>query len=247
MLKSYNIIFKKKLIRGHLNKNVKGTWDRFHIIIQALIAFIAIIFTILFNFKQKENSEATLKLASSNLEIAKSQANISKEQLKSALIPFLASEEPKRRAMAMYLAKVLDEDFASTIATLYSINDPNPDVRKSARITLGNLSNSSQKDIKLRAEKSIAQYDIANELRSKGFLKELNDAVGYLEVGNILDKEKALQIYRKIVGNLTITARNKLDQTILNGAELDYHKGFLDNAVNKYRVLFSNYSQPTSY
>lgn len=221
----------------------KDIWDKFQIIVQVFIAVIALSFTVLFGVKQQKNTEATTQLAASNLELAKAQKKISEEQLKSALLPSLCSENPKQRAMAMYLAEALDESFATVVAGTLALNDPNQNVRRSARLTLGSLSKSKQEGIKQQAQDVINQYDIVNELRNKGLLKKLSDAQGYLEGGNIQDKEKALQIYREVVKQLAPSLRSKMDQKLLDDAEMSYKEGHNDDAIRNYRALFAGYSQ----
>jgi hypothetical protein len=219
--------------------NNKDIWDKSNIVIQAFIALIALAFTLLFNFKQQENAEATLKLTSSNLKI-------SEVQIKSSLLPLLSSNDPKQRTMAMYLAKALDEEFAAAIANVISINDPDSQVRKSARTTLVSLALSKENDIRQKAEKSIVQYDIVDEMRAKGLLKDLDNAEGFLEGGNFQDKEKALQIYRKVLSQLSKKSKDNLEQKLMNEANKDFNAGYNDNAISKYRALFSNYT-PVSF
>lgn len=221
----------------------KDTWDRFQIVAQVAIALVAFLFTGLFTLKQQRNADATLKLASSNLDLAKAQAKISEEQLKSALLPSLASDNSKQRTMALHLARTLDESFAAAMAGVIAVSDPDRQVRQSARVTLGSLSQSQEGEVKQKAEKSIAAYDVVNEMRTKGLLKRLDDAQGYLEGGNIQDKEKALQIYRDVVSRLSFAGRGKLDQQLLGDAEKDYTEGNNDDAIRKYRALFAGYRQ----
>lgn len=224
----------------------KDGWDKSQIVVQAVLALIALAFTILFNLKQQENAEATLKLTNSNLELAKSQNKISEGQLKSGLLPSLSSENPHQRAMAMYLARALDEEFAAAVAGVLSISDPDANVRKSARTTLGSLSQSQEGGIRQRAERSIIQYDIVNEMRSKGILKTLSDAQGYLEGGNLQDKEKALQIYVKVVTQLSPAALKNLNQKLLSEAKKDYQDGYSDEAISKFKAVFNDYWKASS-
>lgn len=221
----------------------KDTWDRFQIVAQVAIAIIAFLFTVLFTVKQQRNADATLELASSNLDLAKAQKKISEEQLKSALLPSLASDNPKQRTMALHLARTLDESFATAMASVIAVSDPDPQVRQSARVTLGALSQSQETEVRQRVEKSIAAYDVVNEMRTKGLLKRLSDAQGYLEGGNAQDKEKALQIYGDVVSQLSSAGRGKLDQQLLGEAERDYKEGHNDDAIRKYRALFAGYRQ----
>jgi hypothetical protein len=226
---------KKRFMQNKTQNTNKDIWDKSNIILRGILALIALTFTLLFNFKQQENADATLKLASSNLKL-------SQAQLECALIPLVTNEDPKKREIAMSIAQALDENFAQAISSVMSINDPDENVRRSARMTLGSLTLSKETVIRQKAEKSIDQYDIVNELRIKGFLNELNNAQKYLEGGNPNDKEKALQIYRKIITQLSQAARSKLDQTMLINADKDYKTGYNDNAVSKYRALFNDYS-----
>src|SRR6266852_2430655 len=98
----------------------KDKWDILQIAAQIMIAVMALVFTVLFGVRQQKNAEATIQLASSNLEVAKSQARMSEEQLETAkaqvenaLIPALTSENAQQRALASALAKALDESFAA--------------------------------------------------------------------------------------------------------------------------------------
>lgn len=221
----------------------KDWWERFKIIAEVSIAIIALAFTISFGVIQWQNIEVTKELAISNLQIAKAQEKNSVNRIKSALLPSLSSENPKQRAMALYLANVVDEPFATEISGILARNDPNKNVRQSARLTLDILSQSKHREIKQNAEKNIKQYDIVNELREKGFLKELKDAQGYLASGNFQDKDKALEIYHGIVKKLPPDIKNKLNQELLAHAEVAYKKGHRDDAVRIYSSLFADFSQ----
>lgn len=228
---------------GQADTPRKDTWDRFQIVAQVAIALVAFAFTVVFTVKQQRNADATLKLASSNLDLAKAQTKISEDQLKSVLLPSLASDNSKQRTMALQFARTLDESFAAAMASVIAVSDPDPQVRQSARVTLGSLSQSQETEVKQKAEKSIAAYDVVNEMRTKGLLKRLNEAQGYLDGGNIQDREKALQIYRDVVSQLSPAGHSKLDQQLLGDAERDFKEAHNDDAIRKYRALFAGYRQ----
>jgi hypothetical protein len=137
----------------------KNKLDRFQTFSQALIPWIALFFTIIFSVTELKNRVATQQLTASNIGLAKSQVKVS-------LIPLLSSKEASQRAMALYLAKALDEQFAAEMAIKLSQSDPDKGVRNSARSTLESLSQSRQSNIKQMAEKGINQYNIMSELKS---------------------------------------------------------------------------------
>jgi len=228
----------------------KDLWDIFHICAQIMIALIALLFTILFSQKRERNAEATLQLAASNYEVAKSQAKVSEErmkatkaQVKNALLPSLTSADPKQRDLGMYLAKTLDESFATDVASVLALHDPDLRIRKNARSTLGSLSLSQQEGVKEKAEKGLNRYEIMNELSAKGLLKKLDDAQNYLYAGNISGRETALRIYVDVVNQLSPNARDKLDQKLLSDAEKAYKEGHFEDAVRNFSRLFTDYRQ----
>ena len=210
--------------------------DRFQTFSQGLIPWIALFFTIVFSVMELKNQAATQQLTASNIELARSQVKVS-------LIPLLSSKEASQRAMALYFARALDEQFAVEMAIELSKSDPNKSVRNSARSTLGGLSQSQQSNVKQMAEKGINQYNIMSELRSKVLLKKLSDAEDYIDGGSRNGYEQALKLYREVIDNLSTDGLKNLDQNILVAAKKNDKEGYIDLAARNYRALFSDYRQ----
>jgi hypothetical protein len=95
----------------------KNKQNKFQNFSQALIPCIALLFTIVFGVMELRNQAATRQLTASNVELAISQVKVS-------LIPSLSSEDASQRAMALYLAQALDEQFAVEIASVLAKSDP---------------------------------------------------------------------------------------------------------------------------
>ncbi|MBE9580642.1 MAG: hypothetical protein IMF18_03380 [Proteobacteria bacterium] len=215
------------------NRN-KNKQNRFQNFSQALIPWIALLFTIVFGVMELRSQAAIRQLTASNVELAISQVKVS-------LIPSLSSKDASQRAMALYLAQALDEQFAVEIASVLAKSDPDKSVRISARSTLGSLSKSRRNDVKQIAEKGIDQYDIMIELRTKGLLNKLNAAQDYIDGGSRNGYEKALKLYREVVGQLSPGVLRNLDQNLLADAKRSDEEGYIDQSARNYRSLFSDY------
>jgi hypothetical protein len=218
---------------------------------KTVIAFAVLGFTVLYGQKQQGVAESNLRLAErqqaiaqSNLELAQSNKDIAKAQLEAALIPWLSSADYKQRSMALSVASTVDKDFAVEMNGLFSLKDPNLEVRQTAGLALAVLSHSPRQELKERAEKSLDRYDIVNELRSKGLLRKLNEAQSWLNANNSVGKERALQLYRDVLAHLSSTT--SLDQNLLREAEKDYREGHYDDALRIYSALFADFLQVAS-
>jgi len=216
------------------NKRQKDRWDKFQIGAQVFIALAASAFTVVFGLNQQKNADATLQLALSNFELAKSQVKVS-------LLPSLSSEDARQRTMGLSLAKTLDERFAADVAGALAISDANEGVREKARVILGSLAQSERDEVKQKAEKGANQYDLVNELRTRGLLKKLNEARGYIEGGSPNWAEEALNLYHEVINQLPYGALEKLDRGLLLDAAEDQKRGYKDHAARKYRALFQDY------
>jgi hypothetical protein len=86
-----------------------------------------------------------------------------------------------------------------------------------------------------------------NDLRAKGLLEELNQAEGYLVGGGTSGSEKALELYRQVVKQISPEARKGLDQRLLSDAEESYKAGHWANAIQDYRALFADYRGAASH
>lgn len=224
------------------NNRQKDRWDKFQIGAQVFIALAASAFTVVFGLNQQKNADATLQLALANFELARSQVKVS-------LLPSLSSEDARQRAMSLSLAKALDERFAADVASVLAVSDVNEGVRERARVILGGLSQSERNEVRQKAEKGANQYDIMNELRTRGLLKKLSDARGYIEGGSPGGIEEALKLYHEVVDQLSDSALGKLatlrelslDLSLLHGAREDEKGGYKEHAARKYRALFQDY------
>ena len=218
------------------HRQLKDGWDKLHIGAQALIPLVAAIFTIVFSTKEQKNQTATIQLAASNYELAKSQVKVS-------LLPLLSSENERQRDMALKLAETLDELFAADVARIIALNDSSKNVRQSARSVLGSLSQSLKAEVRQKAKKGVDQYDIMNELRTKGLLKKLNDAQGYVDGGALNGDEEALKLYHEVINQLSQDALSRLNKDLLAAAQKDDKEGNTDQAARKYQALFADYRQ----
>jgi len=114
-------------------------------------------------------------------------------------------------------------------------------VRERARLILGLFSQSGSDEIKEKAQKGAHQYDIFSELRERGLVKKLIEARGYVEGGNPSGIEKALEIYNEVISQLSDSALQKLDRSLLTDAREDEKQQYKEHAARKYRVLFQEY------
>jgi len=223
----------------------KDGWDKFKIITGFLIPITIFIFTMIYKDKQH-------KIANANLELARSNSEIAKVQIKTALLPALSSKDYKQRKMAVNLVRALDESFAIEVAKVLSEKDPDQDVQKTAAINLKTLSQKASGENKKKAEEAWNQYDnnrfqktyaVRMDLRTKKLFEKLDQAKGYYTGSNISGREKALQLYRTVVNELSLRSRNELNQRILIEAENDYKAGYTDDALRKYHSLFIEYTE----
>jgi hypothetical protein len=99
----------------------------------------------------------------------------------------------------------------------------------------------AQKTRPMLGARNLEQSSIFNELLAKGLLEKMTQASNYAAAGNRDGQEKALLLFRSVVNQLSRDARRQLDQSLLNGADKDYRDGNTDEAVRKYRKLFSEY------
>lgn len=212
-------------------KKKKDKWDKFQILAQALIGIAVAAFTGVFGWHQHKNANATLELARSNCEIARAQVQV-------ALLPALASEDPRKRAMALHLARVVDEDFASEVAPMLAVRDSSEIVQRSAKLTLENLTSSQQPKVKRIAKKGLYQYELMRDVKARGLQEELISARNYIEGGTVDGPEKAINIYCGVLNQLPYETLQKLDQGLLRSAQEDGRHGYFDSAARKYRALF---------
>ena len=207
---------------------------RFQVISQTLTPWIALIFTIIFGIIGVVHNFATQQLTASNLKLATSQVKVS-------LIPQLLSKDARQRNGALYIAQQVDPLFAAQMASELSKSDPDQGVRNSAISALNSFSQSSQSDIKQIAEKGISQYDVINELKSKGLIQKLHDAQDYINGGAPNSNAEALKIYHEVINKLSDKGKNNLDKKILTRAKEDEKKPDIELAARGYRYLFSEY------
>lgn len=212
----------------------KDRWDKFQVAAHVFIAFMALVFTVVFGLNQQKNADATLRLARANFELARSQVKVS-------LLPSLSSEDARRRTMALSLAQTVDELFAAEVAGALAFSDANEGVREKARVILGSLAQSERDEVKQKAEKGANRYEIMNELRARGLLKKLYDARGYIEGGSPNGNEEALKLYHEVLKQLSNSALEKLDRGLIIDAQEDEKRGYKEHAARKYRALFQNY------
>ncbi len=221
------------------DSSAKGFWDKAKTLAEVLIALVALAFTVSYNSKSHRMAEANLQLAASNTKIARSQ-------VESALLDPLTSSDPRKRAAALYLAKVLDPEFAVEVARLYALTDTSDDVRRTARIALDGLArDASQPRVKHQAQLGKDRYDVLEELKGKDLFEKLQQADRYLAGGNRSGKEAALRLYREVLDGLSPSARFKLDQRLLENAREDDRAGHLDSSLDKYHALFLPYTSPS--
>jgi hypothetical protein len=214
----------------------KDKWDILKISAEIALPIVALVFTYFYQAKQQRVSEANLQLAQANRELARAQ-------VEGSLLPYLSSNDPKQREIALSLARVLDEKFGADAAAILALNDPSAEVRIKAGSALRTLSRSGPDDVRKAAQAGLEQIDVMNELRAKGLLDKLRDAEGYLAGGSTSGKEAALTLYREVFAQLSAGARGKLDQKLLADAERDYREGNVGNALSEYRALFADYRQ----
>jgi hypothetical protein len=106
---------------------------------------------------------------------------------------------------------------------------------------VSNQTNSPQANAATPLTAARGTGDLSSELRDKGLMQKLTMARAYAAAGSSSNKEKALNLYRQVVGQLSPRARGQLDQSLLSGAERDYKGGNMDEAIIKYRSLFDSY------
>lgn len=80
---------------------------------------------------------------------------------------------------------------------------------------------------------------IAKELHDKNVYKKLKDAATRLNPDT--DTEAILRLYRDALNQLSPEARRRLDQALLNAADVEFQLGRSISAAEKYRQLFSGY------
>jgi len=79
------------------------------------------------------------------------------------------------------------------------------------------------------------------EIQARGLVEKLRQARSYAATGNIEGQEKALELYRLVLSQLSHNSRMQLDQGLLKNADKDYKDGHSDDALRKYRKLFAPY------
>lgn len=209
-------------------------WEKIQIVAQVAIALIGLVFTILFGIMQQKNADATVQLAHSNIELSKSQVQIS-------LLPAFTNDNVCQRVVGLYLAKNLDEEFAVEVSKAIIMSDADEKVREKARLILGIFSQSENDEIKNKAQKGAYQYDLVSELRERGLSKKLEDARLYLDGGDPSGIEKALKIYNDVINQLSDNALEKIDRSLLIDAKEDEKQQHNELAARKYRILFQEY------
>jgi hypothetical protein len=83
--------------------------------------------------------------------------------------------------------------------------------------------------------------DLASELHNPALLTKLQAAHNYAVTRESSSQEKALNLYRQVVRQLSPAARAQLNQSLLRNAEIDAEAGNTDQAVTKYGNLFASY------
>jgi hypothetical protein len=204
------------------------------ICIEIIIAVLILIFTHVYNRRNLENANANLQLAKSNSELAQTQIKVS-------LVPYLSSQNPAQRMMALHLSEALDRCFALDMGSVQSLYDSDSTVRGNAQLMLFGFSKREPDSLKRRANESMQKVSVMNELRFKKLLPALESARAYSAGGNASGREKSVELYREITGMLSIGARKSLDANLLSRAEKAYDEGQFDNAVQYYEALYSEY------
>lgn len=210
----------------------KSRWEMTRAVAELLIAAAALTFTATYYRKQAGAAESQVKIAQLNLEVARAQAE-------NSLLQGASSNDAKRRSMALYLAEVLDKPFAAKLAQVLSVADPSAQVRSHAASMLRTLCQSREYDVKLIAANGVTNLQILAELRSKGLLKKISDADGYLAGRNDFGSEKALQLYREVLAELSSDTKQRLDAELLRGVEEDLRSGHRDTALLKLQAMFA--------
>lgn len=202
----------------------KDRWDKLKITSEVIIALTALSFTIIFGVKEVNNKEATLKLAQSNLELAKAERM-------TALIQYLFSQDIKQRDFAWDILFLVDPLFTEKFTN-----------SKMA----GSSSDSSEKkeEKKEIVEKDKnGKYNLINKLNAPLFLKKIKDANGYIKGGSPNGYEEALKLYHEIISQLSQDDLKNFDQNLLNKAQKDEKEKHIENAVHYYRALFQEYTK----
>ncbi len=205
---------------------------------ELLIAAAAVTFTATYNRKQAAAADAQVAIAKLNLEVARAQ-------VENSLLQAASSNNSKQRSMALYLAEILDKQFAVKLAQVMSVADPSIEVRGHAASMLRTFSRSQENDIRLIAGNGVGNLQIVAELRRKGLLKKLGDAEGYLSGRNDFGSEKALQLYRDVLAELSSDAKQHLDADLLRGVEEDLRSGHRDAALLKLEAMFAEVARAT--
>lgn len=74
-----------------------------------------------------------------------------------------------------------------------------------------------------------------------GVYARIVEAEGYVQGGNSDGKAKALRIYQEVEAGLPDDLRGSLNKDLLAEARTDCRNGHFDDALRKYRALFSDW------
>jgi hypothetical protein len=182
-----------------------------------MIALAALAFTVVLGFYQKNNANATLEVARSNCELARTQ-------VKASLLPQLSNGDANVRLMSLSLAKALDKEFAAEIAGAYALNDVNEKVRQ-------------------KSQDILQQYNIVKELRRLGLSNKLQEARFGVDRGTVSGTVEALRLYHEILNGLSSASLENLERGLLIDAQEDEKRGYKEFAARKYRSLFKGYEE----
>lgn len=213
------------------NLSKKDGWGKFAILSQALLGIAVAVFSGVFGVLGHQNARAKLELARSNFKIARANLQV-------ALIPSLSSENPQKRAMALPLARDLDEEFATVISATAIVHNSSEIVQRNAKLNLEKLSKSRHIQVKNGANNALNKHALMMEVAVLGLQEKMETARNYIEGGSPDGKEKAVNIYLSILEQLPFATLRKLDQDMLRLAQEDEQNGYWDSAARKFMVLF---------
>ncbi len=211
----------------------KDRWDKFHILAQASIPLMGGLFTLVFHMQEQRSAGASLQLAEANQQLSRTQVQV-------ALLPFLSSQDPKQRTLGLLLAPALDERFASDVASILAIDDPDNVVQGRAVSTLQVLRNSTRQDIKQDSQAALERAVVVTELRKRQLVQSLREAAEYVDGGSANAVEEAWRIYQDVLKQLPDSVTGLLAQPILAEAQRQAPSS-KELAVRSYRSLFDPY------
>lgn len=220
------------------NSEGKDTWDKLKIIAEIIIA-MAVLFSSIYFSVQSE------RIQKSGLNISYSNTDLTRVELKRALIPLLTGDNSKQRALALKLAERLDPAFAGDVSYVMASSDPDQNVRSVARKTLVSLSKSDIAVVRQSAERGIkslksnTQDGLAvSDDYVDSVLKKIDLISNNLNTDNYGDKKTAIDIYREVLGMLKGKDRMLIDKVILKKAEIACDQHDYEEAFRMYQSLF---------